>query len=214
MIPKKLFDGYQIFLKKHFFENRKRYSSLSRSGQKPEIMLFSCCDSRISPELIFDTKPGEMFIVRNIASLIPPYQNNSKFPGSYTIDAAIEFALSILKIKHIIVLGHSKCGGIRFILRKDNSFKKFDSISKWISQIQFLCKNFDINVDEKIRIKNLELEAIKYSLKNLLTFPLITRCVTQNKLELHGVHFTISTGELLMFSSKEDNFFPLRSSKQ
>jgi carbonic anhydrase len=107
--PAQLTQGYRAFLGDRFARERQRYETLAE-GQAPQIMVISCCDSRVSPEVIFDASPGELFVVRNVANLVPPYETGGEYHGT---SAALEFAVQALKVKHIVVLGHARCGGIR-----------------------------------------------------------------------------------------------------
>src|ERR687894_1947652 len=110
MFPKRLVDGYRAFLGERFPRERSRFAALAEAGQRPEVMVIGCCDSRVSPEVIFDASPGEMFVVRNVANLVPPYAPDGDYHGT---SAALEFAVQALQVKHIVVLGHAHCGGIR-----------------------------------------------------------------------------------------------------
>ena len=108
--PHRLVDGYTAFLGGRLIEEQNRYRELAESGQSPEIMVIGCCNSRVSPEVIFDARPGELFVVRNVANLVPPYTPDG---AQRAVSAALEFAVQALKVKHIVVLGHAQCGGIR-----------------------------------------------------------------------------------------------------
>src|SRR5882757_10355017 len=110
MFPDQLSQGYRSFLGDRFRQERRRYEDLAESGQNPEILLIGCCDSRVSPEVIFDARPGELFVVRNVANLVPPYETDGKYHG---VSAALEFGVGVLKVKHIVILGHAHCGGVR-----------------------------------------------------------------------------------------------------
>src|SRR5919206_3196853 len=108
--PKHLLEGYKAFATQRLPTEQNRYRELSVKGQSPETMIIGCCDSRVSPEVIFDARPGELFVVRNVANLVPPYAPDNNYHG---VSAALEFAVQALKVKHIVVLGHAHCGGIR-----------------------------------------------------------------------------------------------------
>src|SRR6476469_7575587 len=108
--PKHLLEGYQAFATQRLPTEQSRYRDLSEKGQFPEVMVIGCCDSRVSPEVIFDASPGELFVVRNIANLVPVYQPDG---GAHGVSAALEYAVQVLKVKHIVILGHAQCGGIR-----------------------------------------------------------------------------------------------------
>ena len=134
MFPKRLCEGYQTFLEGRFHSESSRYQALAEKGQNPEILIIGCCDSRVSPDAIFDAGPGEMFVVRNVANLVPPYDpdHESSYHGT---SAAIEFAVNGLNVKHIVVLGHASCGGIRSFFDDAKPLSKVDFIGKWMSQI-------------------------------------------------------------------------------
>src|SRR6201994_4488350 len=108
--PQKLIDGYRTFASQRLPTEQSRYRELAERGQKPEIMVIGCCDSRVSPEAIFDAGPGELFVVRNVANLVPPFETDGNYHG---VSAALEFGIGALKIKHIVVLGHAHCGGVK-----------------------------------------------------------------------------------------------------
>ena len=108
MFPERLTEGYKAFVAARLPRERERFEELAASGQKPEIMVIGCCDSRVSPEVIFDARPGELFVVRNVANLVPPYESGGEYHGT---SAALEFAVQALRVKHIVVLGHGRCGG-------------------------------------------------------------------------------------------------------
>src|ERR687894_2283703 len=110
MFPTRLTEGYRAFLDGRFPSEKSRFEALAEKGQSPEVMVIGCCDSRVSPEVIFDASPGELFVVRNVANLVPPYETGGEYHGT---SAALEFAVQALKVRHIVVLGHARCGGIR-----------------------------------------------------------------------------------------------------
>src|SRR6267378_990207 len=108
--PQRLIEGYSAFAAGRLQREQDRYNELARAGQSPEVMVIGCCDSRVSPEVIFDARPGELFVVRNVANIIPPYSPDGTYHG---VSAALEFAVGALRVKHIVVLGHACCGGVR-----------------------------------------------------------------------------------------------------
>src|ERR1700758_5541710 len=128
--PKSLLEGYRTFRTQRLPIEKSRYRDLSVRGQSPEVMVIGCCDSRVSPEVIFDDGPGELFVVRNIANLVPVYQPDS---GAHGVSAALEYAVSVLKVKHIVVLGHAQCGGIRAFVDKIEPITPGDFIGRWMS---------------------------------------------------------------------------------
>jgi carbonic anhydrase len=132
-MPRALFEGYIAFKYGRFRTERARYRELADTGQKPELMVIGCCDSRAAPEVIFDAVPGQVFTVRNVANLVPPYDPDGEFHGT---SAALEYAVQALHVKHILVLGHARCGGIAASLARDtNPLTRDDFIGKWISMV-------------------------------------------------------------------------------
>jgi len=197
MFPDRLIRGYESFLKDRFTHERLRYETLAEEGQRPEILLIGCCDSRVSPEVIFDARPGELFVVRNVANLVPPYEASDKFHGT---SAALEFAVEALGVRHIVVLGHARCGGIRAFAEKQAPLSSGDFIGKWMSIIAPAADTLDDPGKEPYPdyLRRLELAAIEQSLANLMTFGSIRRRVDDGNLELHGAYFAISDGRLLI----------------
>src|SRR6201981_2780157 len=130
--PKTLLEGYRTFRTQRLPTEQSRYRELSERGQSPEIMVIGCCDSRVSPEVIFDARPGELFVVRNVANLVPPYSPDGTYHG---VSAALEFAVGALRVKHIVVLGHAGCGGVRAFADNSPPLSPGDFIGKWMSLI-------------------------------------------------------------------------------
>ena len=130
--PQALTEGYRAFLDDRFVREQDRYASLAE-GQSPEILIISCCDSRVSPEVIFDARPGELFVVRNVANLVPPFETGGEYHGT---SAALEFAVQALKVKHIVVLGHARCGGVRAFADDAAPLSPGDFIGRWVSLIR------------------------------------------------------------------------------
>ena len=210
MFPDRLIDGYKNFMRGLFARERQRYESLAEGGQTPEILLVGCCDSRVSPEVIFDARPGELFVVRNVANLVPPYETNGQFHGT---SAALEFAVQALGVKHIVVLGHARCGGILSFAEKRAPLSSGDFIGKWMSIIGPAADTLEDpgEVPSPDYISKLELAAIEQSLANLMTFGSVRRRVAEGGLEIHGAYFGISTGELLIRDPKTKVFVPWSS---
>ena len=130
--PSRLVEGYTAFLGSRLREEQSRYQELSEIGQSPEIMVIGCCDSRVSPEVIFDARPGELFVVRNVANLVPPYTPDG---AQRAVSAALEFAVQALRVKHIVVLGHEQCGGIRAFAEESKPLSPGDFIGRWMEMI-------------------------------------------------------------------------------
>ena len=206
--PERLIDGYREFRGHIFPAENKRFQLLSKVGQRPRIMLIGCCDSRVSPEVIFNAFPGEIFVLRNIANLVPPYHPNDDFHGS---SAALEFAVLALKVEHIVVMGHEKCGGVEAALRVPEPLTHSDFIGRWISLLEptaaVIRADENKHTDEKCR--ELEHQGIQLSLGNLMTFPWIRSACETDKLKLHGAWFDVGNGELHVLDFAKGNFISI-----
>jgi len=208
VFPSRLAQGYRAFLQGRFHSERDRYQTLARAGQNPEILVIGCCDSRVSPEVIFDAGPGELFVVRNVANLVPPCEPNagSSYHGT---SAAIEFAVNGLNVKHIVVLGHASCGGIRSFFDEAKPLSKGNFIGKWMSQITPVAERLGhLGGDRDTNLKRLELAVVEHSLTNLMSFPSVRDRVEKGTLELHGTYFGIATGLLFIRNPVNGNFEP------
>src|ERR1700736_4695535 len=168
--PQHLLDGYQAFTTQRLPPEQTRYRELSERGQSPEIMVIGCCDSRVSPEVIFDARPGELFVVRNVANLVPPYEPDGSYHG---VSAALEFAVGALRVKHIVVLGHGRCGGVRAFAEGSAPLSPGDFIGKWMSLIAPAVRKLGPrgDVPPEHYLARLEQASIVNTLDNLLTFP-------------------------------------------
>src|SRR5215467_13626312 len=133
MFPERLTQGYRAFLGGRFAAERSRYEALAKAGQRPEILLVGCVDSRVSPEVIFDAAPGELLVVRNVANIVPPYEPHRD--SQHGTSAALEFGVQALRVKHIVVLGHAHCGGIRAFVDEQEPLSPGDFIGRWMAQI-------------------------------------------------------------------------------
>jgi carbonic anhydrase len=173
---------------------RERYRELAEHGQSPRILIIGCCDSRVSPEVIFDTHPGELFVVRNIANLVPPYTPDL----CHGVFAALEFAVLVLKVEHIVVLGHERCGGIRAFAEHGPPLSQGDSIHKWMSLIAPAAELAGPKTGGTDYLTRLEQASISKSLDNLLTYPYVRDAVGGGRLCLHGAYFNVATGQVLV----------------
>jgi carbonic anhydrase len=194
--PQNLTNGYRHFISGSYREHSDRYKKLSVQGQKPKTLIIACCDSRAAPETIFDAIPGELFVVRNVANLVPPSNPDGEYHGT---SAALEFAIQVLKVEHIIVLGHACCGGIAAAL--DETFEPLSSgdfIGKWMSLVQPAAKIVNENKGLTAYERQLAMErvSIRFQIENLRTFKCVSALEGQGKLALHGAWFNIETGEL------------------
>jgi carbonic anhydrase len=205
-LPKKLLAGYRNFMAGKYAGETERYRSLAREGQAPEIMVIACCDSRSAPETIFDAGPGELFVLRNVANLVPPYAPDGEY---HSTSAALEFAVQSLKVKNIVVMGHGRCGGIRAALNPEQQpLSPGDFIGKWMSLVepaaQAVSGNTMMTAGE--RQTALERISIRFSIANLRTFPCVSILEGKGRLSLHGAWFDISTGELWVMNPETGDF--------
>ncbi len=208
--PQHLIDGYRTFASQRLPTEQSRYRELSERGQSPEVMVIGCCDSRVSPEVIFDAGPGELFVVRNIANLVPVYQPDENAHG---VSAALEFAVNVLHIRHIVVLGHAQCGGIRAFIDKIEPLSPGDFIGKWMAMFVKPGEKVEQRSHETMQqfIERIEKAAVFRSLENLTTFPFVRNAVTRGELNLHGAYFGVAEGSLFVLDQAAKEF---RSAKQ
>ncbi len=194
--PARLVDGYRAFVDTRLPLERSRFEKLAASGQRPESMVICCCDSRVSPEVIFDAHPGELFVVRNVANLVPPYS-----PSGFThgVSAALEFAVEGLKVKYIIVMGHTHCGGIRAYSEHRDRPNPGDFIDNWMSLIAPAAEALGDAGDSPDYLQRLEQASVVATMDNLMTFPWIKSRVEERQLELLGAHFDVGTGDLAVY---------------
>ncbi len=186
---KKMVEGYQSFRERYVLGDQSVMHYLSRYGQRPEIMVVACCDSRVDPALILQCDPGDLFVVRNVANIIPPYTTDVAFKGT---SAALEFGVKLLKVEHLILLGHTQCGGLEAALnQKEVAHTEF--IKNWVSLIRTdYCSGNTPQEFAKI--------ALKQSYRNCLTFPWIADAVAAGQLVIHLWLFDIEKGEILTYS--------------
>jgi len=218
----RLVRGYEKFRAKYFNDPQNDlYKTLVKQGQKPKTMVVACSDSRVDPSILLNSAPGQLFIVRNVANLVPPWDPEVSHDGAKTLhyhgtSAALEFAVRDLKVENLVLLGHSHCGGIRALLKTDNQSKASrakDFITRWMNiaeaarkKVFTACKKQSL---EK-QARRCEEEALIVSLKNLLTFPWIAEKVDAGKLQLHAWHFDLSTGILQGFNPRSNKFEDLK----
>lgn len=172
--------------------------NLAHKGQNPEIMVIACCDSRVDPALILQCEPGELFIVRNVANIVPPYEKDEAYHGT---SAALEFGIRFLQVKHLVLLGHSQCGGINALLNGD-ALHHDDFISKWVSLIDTPLKH-QCGTDEYAQL------ALKKSHQHCMTFPWLKDRIDNAKLQIHLWFFDIKSGQILAHDAVDDTYKPL-----
>ena len=202
-----LIDGYRTFRSQAFPETRQLYRELVEHGQSPRVMIVSCCDSRVDPTTIFSAQPGDLFVVRNVANLVPPHELRG---DNHSVSAALEFAVLGLNVAHIMVLGHAGCGGVKAFLEglsRPNPDLPF--VTKWTSLLEPASARISLDVEEQGvegRQRAMEQAAIVGSLDNLRTFPYIDERVVQGTIALHGAYFDIATGDLSVYDAGRDRF--------
>ena len=203
--PKHLLEGYKAFATQRLPTEQTRYRELSVKGQFPEVMVIGCCDSRVSPEVIFDVGPGELFVVRNIANLVPVYQPDGNAHG---VSAALEYAVTVLKVKHIVILGHAQCGGIRAFVDKIEPLTPGDFIGRWM---QMFIKPGEV-VEQREHetmaqfVERIEKAAVFRSLENLMTFPFVRKAVESGQMQTHGAYFGVAEGSLFVLDKATKEF--------
>ena len=204
-----LVDGYHRFRATGWEREREKWAELAE-GQSPKVMVIACSDSRVEPAIIFDARPGEMFVVRNVAALAPPYETT---PGRHGVSAALEFAVTQLEVEELVVMGHGLCGGCAAALSgqfDDAESGEGNFISPWVSLLdeardRVLARHDQLGRDA---FAEMELEAVIASLANLRTFPWIAERERAGRLSLHGCHFSVADGRLYVLDEAEDTFRP------
>jgi carbonic anhydrase len=207
-----LLDGYRRFRTTGYIEQRERYDSLANKGQSPKVMVIACSDSRVDPTRVFDTAPGQMFVLRNVANLVPPYVDDH---GLHGVSAAVEYAVTQLEVEHILVLGHARCGGIAasFTGQFDDAANGAGGfIRAWMSMIApardriraAAALSPDIDAHSA-----LELEAIRISIDNLRSFPFVAAAEAKGSLKLQGALFDIADGILRVLDNASGRFAPV-----
>ena len=196
---KKILQGYQEFREKYAVGDQSIMHYLSHYGQQPQTMVVACCDSRVDPALILQCDPGDLFVVRNVANIVPPYEKDEAHHGT---SAALEFGICFLEIKNLILLGHSQCGGIQALLDSQHTTIQNDFITNWVS----LIKTNDTcppNTDDYAK------SALQQSYQHCLTFPWLKEKIMQKKLIIHLWFFDIKTGQIFTYSETDKEYQPL-----
>lgn len=203
--PQRLLEGYGAFRSGRLPTEQDRYRQLAETGQAPEVMVIGCCDSRVSPEVIFDARPGELFVVRNVANLVPPYSPDGTYHG---VSAALEFAVAALKVKHIVVLGHAHCGGVKAFAEDAEPLSPGDFIGKWMSLMAPAAARVGPRgmLTHAQYLERMEQASIVNSLDNLLTFPRLRKLIERGQVQLHGAYFGVATGQLSVLDMETRTF--------
>jgi carbonic anhydrase len=208
-LPKTLVEGYFRFRRDVHAADRGRYLQLAELGQTPSAMVIACCDARVDVSAIFDAEPGALFIMRNVANLVPPYEPAGKYHGT---SAAVEYAATALKVPHLVVLGHSHCGGVDTYRRgvRDRVLEP-GFIGSWLTLLDDL-KLVESEIFAYGDKMAFELAAVRSSIANLGTFPFIQKRMKEGLLALHGLHFDLGSGALLSLEQETGHFITLPES--
>lgn len=205
----RLIEGYRRFRETSWSPNRERWQAL-REGQQPEVMIIACSDSRVDPSQIFDVDPGEIFVVRNVAALVPPFETT---PGHHGVSAALEFAVQVLKVKEILVMGHGKCGGCKAALTQElhgTEPGEGGFIAEWIRMLDPVREPIvaQLGTEGRDAERAMEQAGVKVSLQNLRTFPCVRRKERDGELKLRGAFFAIADGQLHVLDEATGEFSP------
>jgi carbonic anhydrase len=199
--------GFKEFQRTYFCGDDQIFSGL-KENQAPKVLVIACSDSRVDPAILMGCEPGDMFVVRNVANLVPPYE---KFPGHHGVSAAVEYAVKVLQVEHVIVLGHSGCGGIQALMAPDSEALG-EFIAPWVKIAEPALREVSEklpNKDDALRQCACEQASVLVSLENLLTFPWIFDRVMTGRVYLHGWYFDMKRGELLSYLPETGTFEPL-----
>lgn len=204
----RLIAGFKIFRTRYFEQRPELFADLATKGQNPEVLVIGCSDSRADPAILLGTEPGELFVIRNVANLIPPYQPDSYYHGT---SAAVEFAVRDLGVHHIVVLGHSGCGGVKALIdsQETGKLEGREFIANWVSiagRARAVLAADSIRAHPEHECRLVEQASVRVSLENLMTFPWIRRKVRAGELSIHGWWFDLANGELWGIDAPEAEF--------
>lgn len=210
VFPEHLTVGYETFLSGRFRGEQRRFHELAEQGQRPKTMVIGCCDSRVAPESIFDAGPGELFVIRNVGNLVPPYAPDDQYHGT---SAALEYAVMALKVRHVVVLGHAQCGGVHAFAESQadpytRPLSAGDFIGSWIKLLAPAAERAGAIPDPVTAdyVERLAFESIKQGLRNLRSFPMVRLLEERRYLRLHGAYFGVMDGRLLALDEAADAF--------
>jgi carbonic anhydrase len=211
MLINDLIKGNKKFREASFPKYEGDLKVLVEKGQKPEILFVGCSDSRVTPDLMLDTKPGDMFILRNVGNFVPPYNPDDDYHGS---SAAIEYAVSILGVKHIIICGHSHCGACKSLYQDLGSSPNLIHVKKWL-ELGKRAKEYTLlaiqdKTDKEKLYRATERISIVHQMENLLTFPDVVKKVKRGELQIHGWYYRIEDGTIEYYDGEECSFKPLK----
>jgi carbonic anhydrase len=205
----KLILGFRRFKEKYFSQEVSIYEKLTSTGQSPKTLIIGCSDSRVDPAILSSASPGEIFVIRNVANLVPPFESTEGFHG---VSAAIEFAVVNLKVENIVVLGHRQCGGIQALMsqKNENSSKFIDAWVKIaLKAQQFVTKHYS-HLSFEDQCHHCEMESIKVSLQNLKSFPFIQEAIQHRSLNMLGIYFDLQAGCLFEYDENQNNFVQIQ----
>ena len=205
----KLMKGYRQYRDGHYEQYRALIEDLVASGQRPEVAVVACSDSRVDPAILFQADPGDLFVIRNVANLVPPMEQEGTFHGT---SAALEFAVLGLGVKHLLVLGHAHCGGIKAMMSPDPNDDTFTFVPSWVSMLAAAHRRVLATMSQasdEARTRACEQNAVLVSLENLTTFPWVRERVESGALTLHGWYIDIAAPELCAYDWETGRFTPV-----
>lgn len=210
-----LIRGNDLFRQNHFIEFKEELSDLVQFGQKPDVLFISCCDSRITTDFMIGSRPGDLFILRNIGNFVPPFTSDGNFHGNAS---AIEYAVSILNVSHIIVCGHSHCGACESLYKDIPDTKYYVNIKKWLElgqeAKQITLKNKDLYKTKEDLYRATEKNSIMCQLKNLLTYPAISEKIEKDEIKIHGWYYDLSSGSIEFYDEKSNSYKNIKEYKE
>lgn len=204
--PKQLLDGYRDFCREEYKTQREHYAELAK-GQNPHTLIIACSDSRVDPAVVFNARPGDLFVVRNVANLVPPRDDDG---GRHGVSAAIEFAVSALGVDHIVVMGHGQCGGVAASVAGLDTLS-FKYLGPWLEPLESARAEVHADhagADSETLCSALELNSIRHSIERLHQFPFVERAIAERGLQLHGARFSIHDG-VLEWMGEDGEFHPV-----
>jgi carbonic anhydrase len=207
----KLISGSKRFKRVEFKKRKREFSKLANDGQSPKILFIGCCDSRVLPNLITNTGPGDLFVVRNIGNFVAPYKIDEDY---HSTAAAIEYAVNVLEVEDIIVCGHSQCGAISALYYDDSKFEKKEipHVKQWLelgSEARDFVQEWGGELSNEDRLTMTEEISAIFQLDNLLSYPRVQERVNEGKLSLHAWHYDIKSGEIYAYDEEVEEFLPL-----
>jgi len=208
---KTLIKNYKEYRKDYYEKNKDLFTKLAEEGQKPKVLFITCSDSRVVPSIITKSDPGDLFVLRVIGNFVPPHESALEYSG---VASAVEYAVSVLEVDHIIICGHSQCGACKALYQDIPEDPEMMAIKKWLKVAEpvkeYVLKEIGNKTVDKEELAELtEKTSIKFQIKNLMTYPGVKRRVENGELSIHGWYFNIGTGEIEYYDQEKDNFIPL-----